>query len=144
MATERLDHNASAKLTARLAVGDPHGEVEWAYNAKEAVRDIYRLDDHATAVEVVTELAELMVDKAFPPEVNQLGRMLKRWLVQITNWHRRRVSNGPTEGANNMIKLAKRIGFGFRSFRNYRIRVLLYAGRPNWDLLDHILPAQNR
>ncbi len=43
-----------------------------------------------------------------------------------------------------MIKLAKRIGFGFRSFQNYRIRALLYTGRPNWDLLNTAQPAQNR
>jgi transposase len=34
----------------------------------------------------------------------------------------------------------KRIAFGFTSFRNYRIRVLLYAGRPNWDRLATITP----
>ncbi len=81
-----------------------------------------------------------MTDNVFPPEVNQLGR----WRTQITNWHRRCVSNGPTEGANNLIKLAKRIGFGFRNFNNYRIRALLHAGRPNWELLKTLLPAEIR
>ena len=56
----------------------------------------------------------------------------------------RAVSNGPTEAANNLIKRIKRIGFGFRSFANYRIRVLLYAGRPNWDLLTTVDPAEIR
>jgi transposase len=37
--------------------------------------------------------------------------------------------NGPTEALNNLIK---RIGFGFRNFENYRIRAVLYAGKPNW------------
>ena len=32
------------------------------------------------------------------------------------------------------------IAFGFTSFRNYRIRSLLYAGRPNWSLLDTVTP----
>ena len=130
MATERLDHTTAARLKARPA----HGEVEWAYQAKEIVRDIYRIDDQADAVTIVDDLPELMVDKAFPPEVNQLARMLDRWLTQVTNWHCRRVSNGPTEGANKVIKLAKRIGSGFRSFRNDRVRALLYAGRPYWGL----------
>jgi len=49
-------------------------------------------------------------------------------------------SNGPTEAINNLIKRIKRIGFGFRQFRNYRIRALLYAGRPNWDRLATITP----
>lgn len=41
---------------------------------------------------------------------------------------------------NNLIKRIKRIGFGFRSFEHYGIRVLLYAGRPNWDLLATVSP----
>ena len=27
-----------------------------------------------------------------------------------------------------------------RRFRNYHLRALLYAGRPNWDLLDTLTP----
>ncbi len=30
------------------------------------------------------------------------------------------------------------MAFGFRSFRNYRVRALLYAGKPNWDPLSTI------
>ena len=51
------------------------------------------------------------------------------------------MSNGPTEASNNLIKVVKRIAFGFTSFRNYRIRTLLYAGQPNWDLLATITPV---
>ena len=46
------------------------------------------------------------------------------------------MSNGPTESINNLIKRIKRIGFGFRRFANYRTRVLLYCGKPNWDCED--------
>jgi transposase len=49
------------------------------------------------------------------------------------------VSNGPTEALNNLIKRIKRIGFGFRNFENYRIRALLYAGKPNWRVLRSIV-----
>lgn len=49
------------------------------------------------------------------------------------------MSNGPTESLNNLIKRVKRIGFGFRSFEHYRIRCLLYAGKPNWRVLDSIV-----
>jgi hypothetical protein len=38
-------------------------------------------------------------------------------------------------------KVVKRIAFGFTSFRNYRIRTLLYAGPPNWDLVATITPT---
>jgi hypothetical protein len=34
----------------------------------------------------------------------------------------------------------KRVAFGFKEFRHFRVRVLLYAGRPNWKLLATITP----
>ena len=34
-----------------------------------------------------------------------------------------------------LIKKIKRVGHGFRSFANYRLRVLLYTGGCNWALL---------
>ena len=55
-------------------------------------------------------------------------------------WHQAHVSNGPTEALNNLIKRVKRVAFGLRRFRNYRIRALLYAGKPTWTLLDNITP----
>ena len=32
-----------------------------------------------------------------------------------------------------LAKCTMHIGFGFRKSAHYRLRVLLYAGRPNWD-----------
>ncbi len=61
-------------------------------------------------------------------------------MASVSAWHRARVTNGPTEAINNLIKRIKRIAFGFTNFRNYRIRALLYAGRPNWQLLATITP----
>ncbi len=144
MAEERLDTTGVTKLRDRLALGDPDGEVEAAYAAKEALRDFYRLDEAADAAATIDVLIEIMTARSMPPEVKRLGRMLDRWRTEILNWFTRSVSNGPTEAANNMIKLAKRIGFGFRNFNHYRIRALLYAGKPNWDLLPNINPAQIR
>ena len=50
------------------------------------------------------------------------------------------MSNGPTEAINNLIKRVKRVAFGFRRFDHYRTRALLYAGKPNWALLDTLTP----
>ncbi len=141
---ERLDEHGREKLMSLLEAGDPRGEVRMAWHAKEVVRSIYDIDDPAVADEFVVELAGDLQDESCPPETRQLGRTMRRWSTQITNWHRARVSNGPTEAANNLIKRIKRIGFGFRRFADYRIRVLLYAGRPNWDLLATIDPAEIR
>ncbi len=141
---ERLDDAGEAKLLGLLEAGDPRGEVRLAWHAKETIRGIYAIDDPDEANHFVTDLTADLLDPSHPPEVRSLGRTLRRWHHQIVAWHRSRVSNGPTEAANNLIKRIKRIGFGFRRFAHYRLRVLLYAGRPNWDLLETIDPAQIR
>jgi len=139
-ADERLDENGRTKLLGLLAAGDPRGEVRMAWHAKEVVRSIYEHRDPDLALEFVDRLGHDLQDESCPIEVRSLGRTLIRWRDQIAAWHRAHVSNGPTEAANNLIKRVKRVAFGFTRFRNYRIRVLLYAGRPNWDLLATIRP----
>lgn len=104
------------------------------------VRSIYDHHYPALAVEFVERLGRDLQDQSCQPEVNQLGRTLLRWKHQIAAWHEAHVSNGPTEAMSNLIKSVKRTAFGFTNFRNYRIRVLLYAGKPNWPLLATIPP----
>ena len=110
------------------------------WHAKESIRWLYAHTDHDLALEFVERLSDDMADKDLPVEVRSLGRTLKRWKHQIAAWHTAQVSNGPTEAANNLIKRVKRAAFGFTSFRNYRIRALLYAGKPNWSLLKTTAP----
>ena len=139
-ADERLDENGREKLLGLLRAGDPRGDVTTTWHAKEAVRAFYSHTDEATAPQWIDRLIEDMADTDNPDEVRSLGRTLKRWKEQIVAWHRAQVSNGPTEAANNLIKRVKRAAFGFTSFRNYRVRSLLYAGKPNWSLLANITP----
>ena len=42
------------------------------------------------------------------------------------------------------MKRVKRVEFGFRRFEHYRIRAPLYAGCPDWSLLDHITHRETR
>jgi transposase len=136
---ERLDEKAAQRLWSLLALGDPNAEVAIAYRVKERVRDFYRTLDPDEARAILEELHQHCTKRAMPPEVQKLGRTLKHWFDKIANFHLARVSNGPTEALNNLIKRIKRIGFGFRNFENYRIRALLYAGRPNWRVLGSIV-----
>jgi len=139
-ADERLDDHGRTRLLGLLDAGDPHGEVRTAWHAKEVVRSLYDHTDPELAVAFVERLGHDLQDESCPIEVRSLGRTLLRWKDQIAAWHQAHVSNGPTEAANNLIKRVKRVAFGFTRWRNYRIRVLLYAGRPNWDLLATITP----
>lgn len=139
-ADERLDDRGRDRLLGLLEAGDPRGEVRLAWHAKEVVRSIYAIEDPALAVEFVERLGVDLQDQSCSAELNQLGRTIQRWSAQIAAWHRARVSNGPTEAVNNLIKRVKRVAFGFRRFDHYRIRALLYAGKPNWELLATVTP----
>jgi transposase len=111
-----------------------------AWHAKEVVRSIYDHTNPDLAGQFVARLSADLQDDSCPPEVNRLGRTLGRWRQQICAWHRSHVTNAATEAVNNLIKRIKRVAFGITRFRNYRIRALLYAGQPNWDLLPTITP----
>ena len=102
-----------------------------AWLAKESVRDIYLTER--------SQDAELLLDKAIEgcamdtvDEIRSLGRTLARWRAEILAHHTTGASNGPTEGLNLLVKKVKRAGHGFRSFANYRLRILLHTGGVNW------------
>lgn len=136
---ENLDAGATERLWSLLALGDPGAEVAIAYRVKERLREFYRTRDPDQAKAMLRELEAHCRRRTMPPEIQRLGRTLKAWFDKIANFHLARVSNGPTEALNNLIKRIKRIGFGFRNFENYRIRALLYAGKPNWRVLGSIV-----
>lgn len=139
MGEEKLDEKATQRLSSLLALGDPNAEVAIAYRMKERVRDFYRSNNPNEARQILEELTEHCTKKAMPPEIQKLGRTIRHWFDKICNYHVAKMSNGPTEAMNNLIKRIKRVGFGFRNFENYRIRVLLYAGKPNWRVLGSIV-----
>jgi transposase len=129
--TERLDGMGLDRMLLGIRLGDPDDEVLGAWTAKESVRDVYLTEDPATA--------ELLLDKTIEgcrldmvPEIRSLGRTLARWRGEILAHHLTGASNGPTEGLNLLVKKVKRAGHGFRSFANYRLRILLHAGGVNW------------
>ena len=137
--TERLDGTGVDRMLLGLRVGDPDQEVLGAWLAKESVRDIYLADD--------LDEAQLLIDKAIEGcrldavgEVRSLGLTLARWRDQILARHRTGASIGPTEGLNLLVKKVKRAGHGFRSFANYRLRILLHAGGVSWDSISPPTP----
>jgi transposase len=141
MADERLTDVSRDRRRGLLAAGDPRGHVADAWQAKEAVREIYRIGDSDLAVAWVDELAATLDDRVYCPEIRRLGRTLKRWGPQIAAWHRSRASNGPVEAINNLAKRIKRVAFGITNWTHWRVRVLLYAGKPDWSKLATITPA---
>lgn len=129
--TERLEGPGLERMLLGLRLGDPEDEVLGAWVAKESVRDVYLADDPADAALLLDKTIEgCRIDEV--PEVRSLGRTLSRWRAEILAHHVTGASNGPTEGLNLLVKKVKRAGHGFRSFANYRLRILLHAGGVNW------------
>ena len=63
------------------------------------------------------------------PELRRLARTLTTWRAEfLAYFSTGRISNGPTEAVNLLIKKILRVGHGFRNFHNYRLRLLLHCG----------------
>ena len=63
------------------------------------------------------------------PELHRLAATLTRWRDEIETSVKTRTHNGRTEAANAKIKDIKRSARGFTNLHNYRLRILLAAGR---------------
>ena len=57
-----------------------------------------------------------------------LGQTLSRWTEEIVRMWRFTRNNGITEGFHRKMKLIQRRAYGFRSFHNYRLRVIAQCG----------------
>jgi transposase len=57
-----------------------------------------------------------------------LGHTLARWTEEIVRMWRFTRNNGITEGFHRKMKLIQRRAYGFRSFHNYRLRVIAQCG----------------
>jgi transposase len=57
------------------------------------------------------------------------ARMIKRHLEEILTYLRHPITNAVTEGLNSKIQAIKSNARGFRSFENYRTRILFFCGK---------------
>ena len=94
-----------------------------AYLLKEV---FFRFMSSANSAEAKARLREFRMH-AFVAEIPEFAAcltMLQNWEPYILNAFDCPYSNGFTEGCNNTIKALKRIAYGYRSFRNFRARIL--------------------
>lgn len=64
-------------------------------------------------------------DGALHTTFNTVVGTFQRLASYIKNSYRTSLSNGVLEGFNNKIKLIKRVAYGYRSFVNYKTRIML-------------------
>lgn len=66
--------------------------------------------------------------------IKKVVKMLRRHEAGLLNYSRHRISNACAEGFNSAIQLIKANARGFRSFANYRARILFHCGKLDMSL----------
>jgi transposase len=100
-----------------------HPGLQELYEWKERLSHFYRIRGYDRAARALTRLTDGMAFSVLP-EVLTLRRTLMRWRFEILAYFASGLTNGITEGFNNKAKVVKRRAYGYRSFRNYRLRLL--------------------
>jgi transposase len=103
-----------------------HPELQEIYHYKEALHALYRWRGYNRATRVLTSITDRMANSAIA-EIKTLRRTLLKWRHEILNYFQTGLTNGRTEGFNNVCKVIKRRAYGYKSFANYRLRVLTAA-----------------
>lgn len=106
-------------------------ELEAAYSL---LQDFYRLfkysnqDNAKVKIENWCEKVNECEERIY--EFKHLTLTIKSWIKEICNSFilnpitHQRMSNGFIEGKNNFVKVIKRVGFGYKDFDLFRIRIL--------------------
>lgn len=102
---------------------DHHPKLKELYMFKEAIHRFYRIRGFTKAARALIKLTDQMALSQLP-EIKTLRRTFMSWRNEILNFFNNRTTNARTEGYNNLAKLLQKRAFGFRSFFNYRLRLL--------------------
>jgi len=102
---------------------DQYPALREVYLAKEALHALYRTRGIQRAERAFERLLDRCASSSLS-ELKTLHRTLRRWRHEVLAYFITGITNGITEGFNLKAKLVKRRAFGYRSFRNYRLRLL--------------------
>lgn len=116
------DLDATSRWALRTWLAE-HPTLRALYATKEALSSFYRIRSFEQASRVLTTMTDMLAHSSVP-ELITFRSTLMRWRQEILAYFRTRATNGMTEGFNGKAKLVKRRAYGYRSFRNYRLRLL--------------------
>lgn len=115
-----LDYFDRKAFWERLKAFPRLNELYWW---KEHLHRFYRTKG-ADRAEVALQVTIRHMKQSPLPEIQTLAETLSKWFEEVVNYFRYGVTNATTEGYNNILKLVQKRGFGYKSFRNYRLRGL--------------------
>lgn len=98
-------------------------ELQELYRYKEILHKFYRTKGLNRARAALAMITDRMGDSQLP-EIKKLRKTLMKWREEILAYFETGLTNGRTEGYNNLAKLVQKRAFGYKNFRNYRLRLL--------------------
>lgn len=99
-------------------------ELHYAYILKELFLDVIHSSTYEYAEIELKEWIETV--KSYDiPEMYEAAKTIENWMPYIVNsFIDKRFTNGFTEGLNNKIKVIKRVGYGYKNFEFFRLRLM--------------------
>jgi len=112
------------------ALKDLHLKVARAWAAKELFSKFWQYQEEGWARRFFKDWFGWVSRSRLKPMI-EVAQMLKRHLENLLTYLRHHITNAVTEGLNSKIQSIKSAARGFRSFGNYRIRILFFCGKLN-------------
>jgi transposase len=112
------------------ALKDLQLKVARAWAAKELFSKFWEYQEEGWARRFFKDWFGWVSRSRLKPVV-EVAQMLKRHLDNLLTYLKHHITNAVTEGLNSKIQSLKSAARGFRSFRNYRIRILFFCGKLN-------------
>lgn len=98
-------------------------ELRRLYELKERFRRIYHIRKPKKAQRALENWIRC-ARYAASQYLKDFIQMVRHWKTEILNFAKHAITNGVVEGFNCKVKLVKRLGYGFRNFENFRLRIL--------------------
>jgi transposase len=124
-AQESLTAKQKVRLEELLSVNEP---LSTAYILKEDFRTIFSEMGESAAVNALREWKERVRCSSIPELTRFLGT-LARHRYGIQNYFRHRITNGLSEGFNNVVKTIKKVAYGFHDSHYFGLKILRQCGR---------------
>ena len=129
MRSDRLDPQQRLRLKKLFEL---HPQLRAVHEMKERLCSLLclrHLKAKACKEQIPQLLHEINTLKQSGLEAAQtLAKSLSEWIEEIVRMWRFTRNNGITEGFHRKMKLIQRRAYGFRSFNNYRLRVIAQCG----------------
>lgn len=99
-----------------------------AWRIKESFSKFWEYRQTASAKRFFVAWSNYAMRSRLDP-IKKVIKMLRRHETGLLNYSRHRISNACAEGFNSAIQLIKANARGFRSFKNYRAKILFHCGK---------------